>query len=636
MAYVEIAPFLHRNPGRKSAYVYWDLPPLPSRSLRKAAIAARQIVTAAIHDSINTRFENAEETEQQIESGHETEPEEVVIAGDRFLTKDDDEVSQILRLPGQYRNVLFFFPQDAQQDTCHQCRVSSKKPKMFCQNIEVECSLRFCESCVDERYIETLQRPAPLGLLIAFVDFRYDFRFDTESRLFICPVCQGYCNCFRCLEEADVANKLHLRTIMDGTPEEGYRILKRYRNVQKFLEAMGAMQAPPVPRTTIHVARIIRKAEDKQSAPIPQEIYHGLMKPERMAITYRSMLPINRVVAEAFPKKSKTPKKRKHRQIDRSAEGDDYDLADESQSESDDGEQQKRERKKARCLKKKAKPDNPPQMTLPAGPFQFEYGPDGGIRLDHNGDPIVKPIVSPNATPYDKKASTRRNNKKQVTFSEEVDPSLGAWPGAEDDHAPPPPPPPPPDLLAETMQQTVEYIHEQLDKHRQQKDNPGAFPDFQLDPALLKLFEEDARSGQMARHILEGGDEPWEEPPPDAFPLGPPSPNALQHALAIATANEHQCQSDQQEATHDHTLIVETVNSPNNYFTGNANVDDHDLHSLDSKAQEFQNDPFNDELDAIFGLFANAACEVQDGQDDGPDECLEMGMEVGCIPISEI
>lgn len=633
MAYVEIAPFSHRNAGRKSAYVYWDLPPLPSKSMRKAAIAARQIVIGAINGSVNTRFESAEETEHQVESGHETELEEVVIAGDRFLTQDDDEVSQITRILGEYRNVLLFLPQDAQQDICHQCRISSRKPKMSCQNIEVECSLRFCENCVDDRYVRLFKRPAASRLPIAFVYFRYDFGFDDESRLFICPVCQGYCNCSRCLEEADVANKLHLRSIMDGTPEEGHRILKKYKNVQKFLEAMGAMQAPPVPRTVIHLACIIRKAEDKQSAPIPQEIYHGLMKPERMAITYRSMLPINRVVAEAFPKKTKPPKKRKHRQIDRSAEDDFDGLADESQSESDFGEREKRERKRARSHKKKTNPDNPPQLTLPAGPFEFEFGPDGGIQLDHNGDPIIKPIVSPNATPYGKQASTRRNNKKQVTFSEEVDPSMGAWPGAEDDHAPPPQPQP--DLSAETMQQTVEYIQEQLDKHRQQKQYPGAFPDFQLDPALQKLFEEDARSGQMARQILEGGDEPWKEPPPEAFPLGPPSPNAWQHALAVATVNKDQPQADQQEATNDYSLIVETVNSPNDYFTGNANASDHTLGNLVFKAQGFQNDPSNDELDAIFGVFTNAACEVQDGQDDGPDEPLEMGLKVGCIPSGE-
>jgi hypothetical protein len=479
------------------------------------------------------------------------------------------------------------------------------------------------------------------SLIFFILDVRYDFQFDVESRLFICPVCQGYCNCYDCLTEADVSKKLRLDEVMDGGPEEGHRILRKYKNVQKFLEAMGAYPAPPVPRTIIHMARIIRKTEDKQSAPIPQEVYHGLMKPPRMIHmwgTYSSMLRLNKVNAAAYPKKSKSSKKRKHRQIDRFAEGDFDGLADDSESESDFGEREKRERKKAKSHKKKTHSDNSPQMSLPAGPFEFQFGPGGEIQLDHNGDPIINSIVSPNAIPYGKKASTRRNNKKQVTFREEVDPLLESWPGAENDDSTLKEK----DLFADTLQQTVEYIQQQLDKHRRQKENPGAFPDFQLDPALQKLFEEDARSGQMARHILEGGDEPWEEPPSEAFHLHPPSPNALQQALALAVSVEDQPKGDQQshiehlEAALRPEPIVETVKSPNDFFANNANYSSCPLDGLACKNQEYHNEKSDNELDAIFDVFTNAASEAQDGQDDGPNHSFDIGLEVGCFPTGEI
>lgn len=495
---------------------------------------------------------------------------------------------------------------------------------MSCRNTEVKCSLRFCASCVEDRYVGVTWGFG-VSWFISHVYPRYDFRFDAESRLFICPVCQGYCNCWPCLDKDKVAEKLHLGEIMEGTEDESHRILKKYKNVQKFLEAMGAAKAPPVPRTVLHVARIVRKAEDKQSAAIPQEIYHGLMKPERMDVTYRSMISLAGPITWAFPKKP-SMKKRKQRQTE-TLEGD---FADESRSDSDDfGETEKRERKRARLHHKKSKPGNPAAAPIPAGPFEFEFGPDGQIQLDHNGDPVINAIISPNTTPYGKKSSSKRNNKKQVTFSEELDPSLGAWPGAEHDVAPPSQQ----DPSSETLQQTVEYIQQQLDRHQQQKDNPAALPDFQLDPALKKLFEEDARSGQMARHIMEGGDVPWEEPPREAFHLDPPSPRTLQRAIAATSIDRAQPRDTQQAATNGNILVEEDMSSPRFPFSSHINADDRNFDDLAGKVQHFPNDSPGDELDAIFGVFTNATAEVQDGQD---DDHVDIDIEVGCMSNGEI
>jgi hypothetical protein len=79
---------MHKNSGRKMAYVYQQLPPLPVRP-RAAAVAAREIVKGAF----NARYESADEGEKHVESADDVEPDELVIAGDKFLTKDDEPVS---------------------------------------------------------------------------------------------------------------------------------------------------------------------------------------------------------------------------------------------------------------------------------------------------------------------------------------------------------------------------------------------------------------------------------------------------------------------------------------------------------------------------------------------------------------
>jgi hypothetical protein len=170
------------------------------------------------------------------------------------------------------------------------------------------------------------------------------------------------------------------------------------------------------------------------------------------------------------------------------------------------------------------------------------------------------------------------------------------------------------------MQQTVEYIQQQLEQQQRQRDNPEAYPDFQLDPALQKLFDEDARSGQMAQHILEGGDVPWEEPPKETFDLDQPSSQTFEQAFVAATANQSFPHDTQHGSNKGQIFVEEAMISPT--FSSNANGD---------KSQNFHNEPPNDELDAIFGVFTNATSEVHDGRDDGHDGHLDLDIEVGCM-----
>lgn len=95
IAYVEIPPFCRKSPSHKKAFTFLDLPPLPSKTLRKAAIAARHIVMNAVMDTLAARHENTDEGEPPVASDEEVAADEVVIAGDRFLTRDYDAVSSI-------------------------------------------------------------------------------------------------------------------------------------------------------------------------------------------------------------------------------------------------------------------------------------------------------------------------------------------------------------------------------------------------------------------------------------------------------------------------------------------------------------------------------------------------------------
>jgi hypothetical protein len=90
MAYIELSQPFKRNPKRREAYIFLDIPPLPTKSFRKAAIVARErTIGGAV-----TGYESLEEGEQQEESEEEEddEEEEVVIEGDEFLTADEEKV----------------------------------------------------------------------------------------------------------------------------------------------------------------------------------------------------------------------------------------------------------------------------------------------------------------------------------------------------------------------------------------------------------------------------------------------------------------------------------------------------------------------------------------------------------------
>lgn len=151
MAFVELPQPFKKNPKRREAYIFLDLPPIPTKSLRKAAIAARERTIGGV----STGFEDLDEGDEQVEvESEESEEEpEVVIEGDKFLTADEEKVS-LLRIVMIRLLMPCPVKQDALRDTCHQCQDVSKEAKMPCCNTEVECSLRYCKTCVEERYVE--------------------------------------------------------------------------------------------------------------------------------------------------------------------------------------------------------------------------------------------------------------------------------------------------------------------------------------------------------------------------------------------------------------------------------------------------------------------------------------------------
>lgn len=89
MAYIELSQPFKRNPKRREAYIFLDIPPLPTKSVRKAAIVARELTIGGAV----TGYDSLDEVEQQEESeDEEDEEEEVVIEGDKFLTADEEKV----------------------------------------------------------------------------------------------------------------------------------------------------------------------------------------------------------------------------------------------------------------------------------------------------------------------------------------------------------------------------------------------------------------------------------------------------------------------------------------------------------------------------------------------------------------
>ncbi|KAJ9101049.1 hypothetical protein QFC21_003267 [Naganishia friedmannii] len=591
LAYVELPRWNVKNAPRKKKYIYMELPPLPlnvQKPVRKAAIAARSLVDLARAEAPIAEDEAEEghtESEEEEEGGEGVA--ELVIEGDKFLTKDDGG--------------------DASKDTCHQCRESNRDAKMACGNAETTCDLKYCKDCVEERY---------------------NFRFQADSRLFICPVCQGHCNCAPCLEKSKLIEKLHLAEIMCGSREEFERILNKYKNVQRFLEAMGATKAPPVPRTIIHGIRLVSKAEDKKSLPIPQDVYLELTKPERMEVTYRSMISLAGPVTWAFPKKSakkKNGKKRKNPNPDETFEKADVD----EESESDFDE--RAPRKKARLTKKRprppvAPPPNTTMSSMPVIPFEFALDSQGAILFGDDGCPVINPVAGSQTSPP---------KRKQVTFSQNLD----TYNGRADGEAISSLEQQPQHLSAEATCRAIEFIQHQLQQQQQQRDDPENHTDFQLDPTLQAFFAQqndvdESVTLASAAALLPLGDATIEEQQHFANNLSEVS--ASVKLPQGSTLRVEAMPSDSQELVlnGEQSVSVENRRADMDPFDNSPNMDTQTFDTVVAQVQQYQNvspDP-NNALDAIFNVEAfNMATDAEERQYDSAidDGSNGMGSERG-------
>ncbi|KAJ9110918.1 hypothetical protein QFC19_001427 [Naganishia cerealis] len=302
-------------------------------------------------------------------------------------------------------------------------------------------------------------------------------------------------------EGSKLAEKLHLAEIMDGSTEETQRILRKYKNAQLFLEAMGATKAPPVPKTIIHGIRLVSKAKDKKSLPIPQDVYHELMKPEKMEVPYQSMIHLAGPITWAFPKKPirkrKLPSKKQRPE-------DTYEKDGEERSESESDFDESRERKKARLSKKRWRQPHaaalPSTLTaeLPVVPFSFALDSQGAILFGEDGCPLINPITS---LPSDQSPPKRKGNR-QVTFSSELNmynSRAASHPLLQSEGQPQ-------QLSQENMRRAVEFIHQQLQQQQERRENPENHVGFQLDPTLQAFLEQHNQDDQLvtsAKAMLE-------------------------------------------------------------------------------------------------------------------------------------
>lgn len=414
---------------------------------------------------------------------------------------------------------------------------------------------------------------------------------------------------------------------MDGSAEEFRRILNKYKNVQLFLEAMGASRAPPVPRTIIHGIRIVRKAEDTLSRPIPQDVYHQLMQPGKMEVTYRSMISLAGPIKWAFPKAFVNKKRKAHQ----TAAPDD-DLHDGGQEDSDSDFDERRKSKRLKPNKKKTR--HAPVLTnpaLPAIPFQFAVDTTGEPLIGNDGCPVINPLASPQA----KFSPTRRNGKKQVTFSADLEAPSGEMQyGAYNSHAEPQ------RLAAEAMEQAVQYLQRQLQQQRRHSTDPDANPDFRLDRELAEFLNEDPEAGQMAKQIMESSEFPEDEDASVEPQLNTQTLAEL-HAAAISAEAPPNDQQLDKPTGHQTANIDAATGQQEEPF--NSNLEDNTFDSVLARVQHFQNGPLDSELDAIFDVFThNGADEGQDepaydGVEEGSDEpTFDISMESVCVTSGEV
>lgn len=414
---------------------------------------------------------------------------------------------------------------------------------------------------------------------------------------------------------------------MDGSAEEFRRILNKYKNVQLFLEAMGASRAPPVPRTIIHGIRIVRKAEDTLSRPIPQDVYHQLMQPGKMEVTYRSMISLAGPIKWAFPKATANKKRKAHK----TAAQDGY-LDDGGEEDSDSDFDEARERKRSKPNKKKSRHAPVlPNPALSAIPFQFAVDSTGEPLIGNDGCPVINPLAYPQA----KFSSTKRNGKKQVTFSADLEAASGEMQyGAYNSHAEPQ------RLAAEAMEQAVQYLQRQLQQQRRHSTDPDANPDFRLDPGLAEFLNEDPEAGQMAKQIMESSEFPEDE---DASVEPQLNTQTLAELNAAAMSAEGPPNDQQQDTPAGHQTANSNTTIGQEEEPFNSNLEDNTFDSVLARVQHFQNGPLDSELDAIFDVFThNGADEGQDeptydGAEEGSDErTFDISMETVCMASGEV
>lgn len=97
---------------------------------------------------------------------------------------------------------------------------------------------------------------------------RYTFFFDEEDRTFICPKCEGYCNCSLCLKR---------NGMLSNIADFSVAVAKRDGPVQAWLEAMGTRPMIP-PERRIHCVRFVHQAEDAVSPALPPHVMEQLSK----------------------------------------------------------------------------------------------------------------------------------------------------------------------------------------------------------------------------------------------------------------------------------------------------------------------------------------------------------------------
>lgn len=183
-------------------------------------------------------------------------------------------------------------------ESCHQCRRKSDKPKMKCHSKDPDCGLEYCKSCVDNRY---------------------DFPFDADSRVFICPKCLGNCNCTLCLKYSPGFEQLRL-TLKNTFGRSRFNLqeaAKNAPNVQTFLESIGFAKAAPRGSDEIHAIRFVRKATDTITPPIPDSTYKALLAERRKALAkprVRSQAMEEKIQARRRAKEREKARRREERE----------------------------------------------------------------------------------------------------------------------------------------------------------------------------------------------------------------------------------------------------------------------------------------------------------------------------------